>query len=119
MFTAYVVVAVATALANGVASAVDFRQGPWILANLEKCRVPRSWLYPLGAAKTAGALGLLAGLAVPPLGIAAAACLTAYFVGAVITVLRARAWSQVAYPTLYLALSAATLALALLAGLSG
>ncbi|HLX47978.1 MAG TPA: DoxX family protein [Streptosporangiaceae bacterium] len=45
-------------------------------------RVPRSWIFPLGTLLTAGAAGLLAGLAVPVLGILAAAGLVLYFTGA-------------------------------------
>jgi uncharacterized membrane protein len=43
-------------------------------------RVPRSWIRPLGVVLGAGAVGLLAGFAVPVLGILAAAGLVLYFV---------------------------------------
>jgi uncharacterized membrane protein len=43
-------------------------------------RVSHSWIRPLGAVLAAGALGLLAGFAVPVVGIAAAAGLVLYFV---------------------------------------
>jgi hypothetical protein len=57
---------------------------------MSKLRVPESWLPILGVLKGAGALGLLVGIAVPPIGIAAAAGLTLFFIGALITHLRAR-----------------------------
>lgn len=47
--------------------------------------MPDSWFLPLGLVKIAGALGLLAGIAYRPLGIAAAIGVVLYFLGAVIT----------------------------------
>lgn len=64
--------------------------------------VPQSWWTPLGSAKAVGALGLIAGLFVPAIGVAAAIGLILYFAGAVITVLRARSYKTVAFPMLYL-----------------
>lgn len=115
MFTAYVVVVLATAAANLAAAVADFLRAGWILGNMTKYGVPHSWLYPLGAAKAAGALGLLAGLVVPALGIAAAAGLVLYFVGAVVTVARARWYSHLPFPTIFLLLAAGSLALGLAA----
>jgi hypothetical protein len=46
------------------------------------------WL--LGAAELAGAVGLVIGLLWWPLGVAAAVCLTAYLIGALVYLLRAR-----------------------------
>jgi len=57
----------------------------------------------LGSAKALGAAGLLTGLAVPAIGIAAAAGLVVYFAGAVVTIVRARAYAHVPFPLLYLA----------------
>ncbi|MFW5417825.1 DoxX family protein [Nocardiopsis sp. CNT-189] len=113
MFTAYVVAAVATAAANAAAAIADFARSGWILGNMTAYGVPHSWLYPLGAAKAAGAVGLLAGLAVPPVGIAAAGCLLLYFTGATATVLRARAYSHLVFPGVFLLLAAVTLGLQL------
>ncbi|MFC4908631.1 DoxX family protein [Actinomadura gamaensis] len=63
----------------------------------------------LALAKSLGALGLLAGLAVPALGRAAAVALILYFLGAVATVLRARSYKTVPFPLLYLTPVVATL----------
>ncbi|UVS76619.1 DoxX family protein [Actinokineospora sp. UTMC 2448] len=109
MSTAYVVVAIVTAAANIAAAVADFLRAEWIVGNLAKYGLPESWLGPLGIAKAAGALGLLAGLVVPALGIAAAACLTLYFAGAVITVVRARWYSHLVFPSVFLALAVASL----------
>ncbi len=51
--------------------------------------VPLQWLPMLAAAELAGAIGLIIGLWVAPLGVAAALGLVLYFVGAVITHMRA------------------------------
>jgi hypothetical protein len=67
--------------------------------------VPHGWLWFLGAVKAAGGLGLLVGLAVPAIGVAAAVGLVLYFLGAVGTVVRARCWSHLPSPGLFLALS--------------
>ncbi|MFJ9173571.1 DoxX family protein [Streptomyces sp. NPDC102360] len=72
--------------------------------------VPETWWPRLAAAKLLGAAGLLVGLAVPAIGVAAAIGLALYFVGAVITVLRVRSYKTVAFPVLYLAPVVATLA---------
>jgi DoxX-like family len=59
--------------------------------------IPQGWLFPLGALKAAGALGLLAGIGVPLLVVAAAAGLVLFFVGAVI--IHVHAASTAASPT--------------------
>ncbi|SEE52126.1 DoxX-like family protein [Streptomyces sp. 2131.1] len=65
---------------------------------------------PACRGQIAGAAGLLAGIGAPAIGIAAAVGLILYFAGAVVTVLRARSHKTVAFPVLYLAPVAATLA---------
>lgn len=75
----------------------------FIVDNLRDYGVPERWWPWLGVAKLLGALGLLAGLVVPALGVAAAAALGVYFVGAVITVVHARSYGHVPFPLLYLA----------------
>jgi hypothetical protein len=56
-------------------------------------------------------VGLLAGLAVPAIGIAAAIGLVLYFTGAIVTILRARSFSHVPIPLLYAAPALASLVL--------
>lgn len=74
----------------------------FIVENLEAYGVPERWWPWLGVAKTVGAAGLLAGLVVPAVGVAAAMGLGVYFVGALLTVTRARAYSHLPFPLLYL-----------------
>ncbi|MFI5896963.1 DoxX family protein [Actinoplanes sp. NPDC051513] len=116
MFTAYVVVAVLTAAANIWISVYDFVRADWVLANMSSLGIPHSWLLPLGALKTAGALGLLAGIGVPLIGLAAATGLTLFFVGAMISHARARARAAprtYAYPGMFLLLAIGSLSLRL------
>ncbi|MER7459042.1 DoxX family protein [Micromonospora sp. NPDC126480] len=75
----------------------------WVVQPLAEYGVPRSWWPWLGTAKAAGAAGLLVGLVLPVIGTVAGLALVAYFTGAVITVLRARAYSHVPFPLIYAA----------------
>lgn len=110
MSTAYLVLTIVTASANLAAALADFLRLGWILDNMASYGVPQSWLPLLGEAKAAGAVGLLLGLAVPVLGIAAAAGLLLYFAGATVAVARARVYTHLPFPGAYLLLAAATLA---------
>lgn len=74
----------------------------WVVDNLADYGVPRSWWVWLGSAKALGAVGLVVGVWIPAIGIAAAIGLVLYFLGAVLTVLRADAYLHVPFPLLYL-----------------
>lgn len=90
----------------------DLIPAGFVLANSAEVGVPPSWLPVLGAVKLAGAGGLIVGLlGLPVLGIAAAAGLVLFFVGAVATHLKAHVLYKIAFPGAYLCLSAASLAL--------
>ena len=80
MFTAYIVVSIFTAAANSYAAIVDFRRPQWVVDNITKWGGSHSWLFPLGVLKAAGALGLLVGIGVPLIGVAAAVGLVLFFV---------------------------------------
>lgn len=91
LFTAYAAVTLVAIAANafsGLAAILHFKP---ILPGMERAGVPVSWLtFPIGTLKTAGAIGLLLGLAgVPYLGGAAAAGLVIFFVCALYTHVRA------------------------------
>jgi hypothetical protein len=110
--TAYVVITVTTAIVTAAIAVADFIPAQFVLANSAEVGVPRSWLPTLGAVKLAGAGGLVVGLVgLPVLGIAAAAGLVLFFIGAVVTHLRARVLYNIAFPGGYLLLSTASLAL--------
>jgi len=65
---------------------VDDAEG--YLVRADKVRVPYNWMLPLGALLGAGCLGLLAGIAVPPIGVLAASGLVLYFLVALAAHLR-------------------------------
>ena len=93
MFTAYIVVTVLAAAANAFSATLDFIRFKQILINMARVGVPESWITILGILKAAGALGLLIGIGVPLIGIAAGVGLVLFFVAAIITHLRARDYS--------------------------
>jgi hypothetical protein len=116
VFTAYVVIAVLTILANAGVAAADLAQARFVLGNMAEVGVPRSWLLPLALLKAAGAAGLLIGLlSVPALGIAAAIGLVLFFAGALAVHVRARVFHNIAFPGIYFALAVASAALAVAA----
>ncbi|MER5306804.1 DoxX family protein [Streptomyces sp. NPDC002773] len=90
MFIGYVVVAALLAFALSASAFLTFTRNPQIVGSMTKLDVPDAWLPRLATLKAAGALGLLAGLAVPLLGGAAAIGVFLYFIGALVTHLRAK-----------------------------
>jgi hypothetical protein len=113
MFTAYLIVTLFAAAANIFSAALDFIRYKQILINMSKVGVPESWINMLGILKAAGALGLLIGIGVPLIGIAAAVGIVVFFVGAIFTHLRARDYSfGLAVIFLLLAVAALVLRLA-------
>ncbi|MFB7860936.1 MULTISPECIES: DoxX family protein [unclassified Streptomyces] len=109
--TAIVVTAVAAFMA-GFSGVSVFVRAKFVVEPLAEYGVPRRIWNLLGAAKLAGAIGLLVGYAVPAIGIAAAIGLVLYFAGAVITVIRARAYAHAPFPLIYMAPAVAVLVLA-------
>lgn len=112
MSTAYVVVTLLAAAMAAFSAGSVFARSPWVVQPLADYGVPRAWWPWLGAAKATGAAGLLVGLAVPVVGVLAGVGLVLYFTGAVVTVLRARWYSHVPFPLLYMAPVAGSLAIA-------
>ncbi|MEV0709227.1 DoxX family protein [Nocardia aurea] len=103
MHTAYVIVTVLAAAAWVGFSALSLlRRAEFVVGPLVEYGVPESWWTPLGLLKGAGALGLIVGLWVPAIGLAAAIGIVAYFLGAIVTIVRARAYGHVPFPLLYL-----------------
>jgi hypothetical protein len=111
MDIAYVIATVLAAAAALLAAGIDVVRAEWVRENMRAYGVPESWLMPLALVKALGGAGLLVGLAVPLIGVAAAAGLVVYFVGAVVTVVRARHYGDIGYPMPYLVLAAASLGL--------
>ncbi|MFE6907983.1 DoxX family protein [Streptomyces erythrochromogenes] len=90
MFIAYAVVGGLLALVLAASATFTLQRNDQIVASMRKVEVPDSWLPRLATLKAAGALGLVAGLWVTPLGVAAAVGVTLYFIGAVISHLRVK-----------------------------
>ncbi len=105
MHSAYLIVIVLAAAANIYAGICDFTRPNWLLANIKRLEVEERWLPILGVLKLLGGLGLLAGIAVPRIGVAAAGGLVLYFVAAMVTVLRARWYANLPFPLTWLALA--------------
>ncbi|MBT2477726.1 DoxX family protein [Streptomyces sp. ISL-94] len=103
MSTTATVVTLIAAFMAGFSGASIFFRATFVVEPLAEYGVPRTWWNRLGAAKLAGSAGLVVGLFVPAIGIAAAIGLILYFTGAVITVLRARSYAHVPFPLLYAA----------------
>jgi DoxX-like family len=115
MHTAYLIVtmiAIAIDGFSGVCALVRFAP---IIPAMQRAGVPLAWLrFPIGTLKTLGALGLVVGLWVPAIGLAAAAGLTIFFVCAVYTHVFANDISgQFAFAGFVLALNSAAFALTL------
>lgn len=112
MRIAFVVMTLLAAAALTFSAGADFTRYEKVLVNMKRAGVPPAWLMPLGGAKALGALGLIVGLAVPAVGIAAAVGVILFFVGAFITHVRAR-WYSFTFPSVYLGLAVSSLTLGL------
>jgi len=88
VFTTYLVVILLASAANGLAAIANFIGHEYAKGQADNLRVPLTWMRPLGALLATGALGLLAGLVVPVLGMLAAAGLVLYFLCALCAHLR-------------------------------
>ncbi|WP_308250880.1 DoxX family protein [Nonomuraea rhizosphaerae] len=109
----YAIVTVLTAAWVGFSAVSVFTRAKWVVGPLAEYGITSRWWPWLGTAKAAGALGLLAGLFVPVVGVVAGICLVLYFAGALITVARARSYAHLPFPLLYMVPVAGVLALSL------
>jgi uncharacterized membrane protein YphA (DoxX/SURF4 family) len=89
VFIATVVVSAVLALVVFGSAMGKLTKQPMVVQMLSGLGVPMSWVPRLAGVEIAGGVGLLVGLAVAPVGVAAAAGLVCYFVGAVVTHLHA------------------------------
>ncbi len=112
MFIAIVSTTALLALIAVNSAVMKLRQNEQVVAIIGgTVGVPAPYFPVLAALEIAGAVGIVAGLWLTPLGIAAAVGLTAYFIGAVIGHLRVRDTKNLAMPLVPLALSVAVLVL--------
>jgi DoxX-like family len=112
MHIIYLVITILAALAYGYAACLNFVGAESVKVVADKVRVSQEWMIPFGILLASGAIGLLIGFAVPPLGTAAAIGLVVYFICALGAHLRVRD-SQIAGAVSFLMLAVA----ALIAGL--
>ncbi|KRF20087.1 hypothetical protein ASG90_19205 [Nocardioides sp. Soil797] len=112
MFIALVITTVLLALIATNSAVMKLRKNEQVIESIHgTVGVPLRYLPVLAALEIAGAIGIVAGLWLEPLGIAAAAGLVAYFVGAVAGHLRVGDTKGVAMPVAPLVLSIAVLVL--------
>jgi hypothetical protein len=115
VFTASVIVSVAAAVIATVSAIGKLTRHEQVVASIhEVVGVPLERLPLLAALELAGAVGLIIGIWVPPIGIAAAAGLVAYFVGAMIAHLRVGDTKGMFGPVVPLLVSIAALVLRIL-----
>ena len=108
MHVTYLVTTILAALANGYAASLNFVGAESVKVVADRVQVSRRWMVPLGTLLASGAVGLLAGFAVPALGTAAAICLVVYFICAVTAHLRVHD-RQIGGAVFFLLLAAAAL----------
>ena len=83
MHVAYLVTTLLAALANGYAAILNFTGAESVQIVAKRVHVARRWMIPFGTLLASGAIGLLVGIWVPVIGVAAASGLILYFVCAV------------------------------------
>jgi hypothetical protein len=115
VFIASVIVSALLALATAFSGYGKLARNPQVLEQLvDKLGVPQRLIPVLGTLLLAGAVGTAAGIWWAPIGIAATGCFVLYFLGAVITHVRAKDWAGMVPTVVLMVLSAAALTLRLL-----
>lgn len=90
MFIATVIVSVLLAVAVIGSGSATLAKVPAVVTNITAVGFPADKAWMLGTLKILGGIGLIVGLWVAPIGIAAATGIALYFVGAIIFHLRAK-----------------------------
>lgn len=88
MYITYYIVTGIAALMMGYAATLNFTRAESVLAVADRLRISRRCVLPFGILLASGAVGLVVGTAVRPIGVAAATGLLLYFVCAVSAHLR-------------------------------
>ncbi|HWD83695.1 MAG TPA: DoxX family protein [Kribbella sp.] len=113
MYVAYLATTLLAAALTGSAAVANLIGHSYPKAQADLVHVDHKWIVPFGLLLGAGAAGLLVGLAVPPLGVLAAAGLVLYFLSALAAHLRAHALNLAPW-SLYFATCTAALVTTLL-----
>ncbi|UQU67919.1 DoxX family protein [Couchioplanes caeruleus] len=117
MSAAHVTLNLLAALFTAVAAVTYLIGHPYPRAQMEMKRLPLTWMPRLGAVLAAGSAGLLAGFAVPLLGILASFGLVLYFAGAFVAHLRVGSRKLTGWAAFFVTM-VATLAVNVVHGLS-
>ncbi len=110
MFTVAAIVSLLLAVAILGSGVATLAKVPAVVNNMKAVGWPEDRLWVLAVLKILGAVGLVVGLWVAPIGIAAAIGVTLYFIGAVVFHLRAKEYA-LAPPVVLLVLAVASLVL--------
>lgn len=114
MTIALIVLATLLGLAAGGSALQKLRRDPMVMASMRAVGVPESRVSLLAVLEILGAIGLIVGIWIPWVGVAATAGLALYFLGAVIAHVRVRSAAKEALPAVVILLIAlVTLALQL------
>ncbi|MEV0288947.1 DoxX family protein [Kribbella sp. NPDC050820] len=108
MYAVYLAATLLAATLTASAAVANLIGHAYPKSQADKLNVPHTWMRPLGTLLGAASLGLLAGLAIPPLGLLASAGLVLYFLGALAAHLRVHD-HQLAAWTLFFTASLAAL----------
>ncbi|MFK3982219.1 DoxX family protein [Micromonospora sp. NPDC050397] len=114
MTVAYVVLAILLSAMLVLSARGKLTKDEKVVQSLSAANVPLSWYPPLAVVEIVGAAGLIVGIFVGPLGVAAAIGVSLYFLGAVIAHLRAGDTKGVAAPAPILLFAVITLVLRIL-----
>jgi len=115
LYIAYIVVAILLALTTFISAAGKFTLNPGAVHTInEVVGVPMGFFPVLAICEIAGGIGLLVGIVRPKLGVAAAAGLVLYFLGAIIAHVRVADWAGITAPITPLVFSGAALALGII-----
>jgi hypothetical protein len=109
MFAAYLTCTCLAAIACAYAVYLNVTRASMVIETADRLAIPQSLMIPFGILLGSAGAALLAGIAVPGLGTAAATGLVAYFVIALAAHLRAHDF-QLTWPLIYLSLATAALA---------
>jgi hypothetical protein len=107
MFAAYVTVTILASVITGIGALTYLIGHDYPKAQLDMKRLPRSWGPRLGTLLAVGAVGLLAGFAVPLVGTLAATGLVLYFIGALAAHLRVGSRKLVGWAVFFVTVVAA------------
>lgn len=107
MYAAYLATTLLAAALTGSAAVANLLRHDYPKTQADRINVDHKWIVPFGLLLGTGSVGLLAGLAVPPLGVLAAAGLVLYFLAALTAHLRVHDHNLAPWSVYFIACAAA------------